>query len=183
MKIDVNMIRCKYVSNFLLNKSHTSDYGIYCCSMLMLTFSWKMRTVLNPMKNQFSDFCGFYFLSYSWLYLQSTKNLPTKRKVFQKWPYLQKRCGLLWKLFFSSWVFFCGTFSLWDMVAFDMWPHVCKIIIQFFANLIQSLTSIQKHAGSREAAPVGVEPSSTRNFFILTEWIKKIRHKFFFKTS
>ena len=35
----------------------------------MAIFTWKMHTVLNRIKNQFSD---FYFLSYRWLYLQFT---------------------------------------------------------------------------------------------------------------
>ena len=46
---------------------------------VLLSFLWKMRTELNQMNNQFSDF----FLSYSWLYLLFTKNLQTKKKVFQ----------------------------------------------------------------------------------------------------
>ena len=49
----------------------------------LLPFSWKMRTVLNRMKNQFFDLCDFYFLSYGWLYLQFTKNLPTVKKLFK----------------------------------------------------------------------------------------------------
>ena len=39
-------------------------------------FAWKMRTVLNRMKNQFSDFSHFYFLSYGWLYLRFTDDTP-----------------------------------------------------------------------------------------------------------
>ena len=32
---------------------------------VLLPFSWKMRTVLNRVKNQFSDFCDLQFLRYS----------------------------------------------------------------------------------------------------------------------
>ena len=125
---------------------------------VLLPFSWQMR-----MKSQFSD---FYFLSYGWLY--SPKIYQPKKKVVQKWPNLQERCGLLWKLYFSSWFFFFVTFNFWKTVDFDFMDAKELLIrnrqfpSQIFANLIQMLTkpvrlrsSIQNHAGSRGIAPVG----------------------------
>jgi len=36
-----------------------------------------------------------------------------KKKIFQKWPNSQGRCGLIWQRFFSSWFFFVRL-SFWD---------------------------------------------------------------------
>ena len=50
-------------------------------------FTWKISTVLNQMKNKFSD---YYISSYGWLYLQFTSMSPqfpcvsqTKKKLFR----------------------------------------------------------------------------------------------------
>ena len=51
------------------------------------------------------------------IYGDTQSEPPTKIKVVYKWPNLQETCSLLWQWFFSSWVFFCATFSFWDMVA------------------------------------------------------------------
>ena len=65
----------------------------------LLQFSWTMPTVLNRMKNQFSD---FYFLSYGWLYLQFTVThldfqvCHRPNKIVQKWSNLQERCVMSW---------------------------------------------------------------------------------------
>ena len=111
-------------------------------------FSCKMCTVLNRMKNQFSDFC---ILSYGFMYLQFTVTHRVcqrpQKNVVQKWPNLQERCALLWKWFFSSWVLFMcdfwflryGRFCIWLTL---MYVNSCmQKSWKIFANLIQTLIS------------------------------------------
>ena len=90
-----------------------------------------MHNVLKQMKNQFSIFCDFYSQ------FSSVFNRP-KKKV-QKWPKLQERCALLWKLFFSSRVLFCATFSF-EILSILMHETSCMQKTQdIFAKLIQML--------------------------------------------
>ena len=81
----------------------------------------KMRTVLNRMWNYVSDFSNLYVLSYSWLYLQFTTHQVChrpKKNCSNVGKFIQESCALLWQWFFCSGVFFCATFSFWDMVDF-----------------------------------------------------------------
>ena len=82
-------------------------------------FKWKMRTMLNQMKNHISD---FYFLGYGWMYLQFTvTNLdfqlcPRQKKIVQKWLNLQERCAMSW----NEWKVdkletYHPNLSFWDM--------------------------------------------------------------------
>ena len=84
--------------------------------------SWKISTVLKRLENWKSDLPEFHFLSYGWLCLQFTVTHQVchrpEKKFIQKWSKSHVRCALLWPWFISSWVFFCATFSFWDMVDF-----------------------------------------------------------------
>ena len=63
---------------------------------VLLPFSWKIRNVLNWMKNQCFDFSNFYFSSYreNWTFL------------VQKWPKLsitrKVKIGKIWIMIFHS---------------------------------------------------------------------------------
>ena len=80
-----------------------------------------MRTVLNGMKNQFSD---FYFVSYDRLYLQFTIKIKTKKNLFNSGQIYRKDAHCSENDFLVHELFFFTTFSLWDMVDFD----VCDFI-------------------------------------------------------
>ena len=92
----------------------------------LLPFSWKMRTVLNRMKNQFCDF----FFSYSWLYLQFTVTYQfchrPKKKLFKIGQIYKKdaHCSendflvleffFVWILVFEIWSFLYSKLSIFD---------------------------------------------------------------------
>ena len=79
-------------------------------------FLWQMRTVLNRIKNKYSDLCDFYFLSHGWLYLQFTKNFPTKKKMFRSDPIYWKDADYPENDFLVHDYFFCATLIFWDIV-------------------------------------------------------------------
>ena len=134
---------------------------------IFLPFSWKMHTVMNRMKNQFYDFCDF-FLGYGWLYLQFTKNLPTKKKVVHNCSNLQERCGLLWKWFISSSVFFFVRLLVFEIWSILMHMTSCmQKTKEIFANLIQTLTCeamALAYIGGGQGEQL---PSPPKNFFPL----------------
>ena len=92
----------------------------------------KMRTVLNRVKNNISDFSNFYFLSNDWLYLQFTMTQQVchrQKKVVQKWPSYRKDAHCSDNYF--SWVYFGRilVFDVWSilyMVIFGH-PHFCFV--------------------------------------------------------
>ena len=96
-------------------------------------FTWKMPIVVNRMKSQFSD---FYFPSYGWLYLQFTSMSPqflcaspTKKKFVHLWPNLQERQmrkRIALRQVFLEKLFFCATWSFWNMVDFIYVQFWCK---------------------------------------------------------
>ena len=72
-----------------------------------------MLTVLNRMEN------------HDWLYLQFMVthlvcHRRERKKSCSKLAKFTERCELLWQWFFSSGIFFCETFSFWDMIDFDV---------------------------------------------------------------
>ena len=69
----ISNVKCKKYNQY--SQSDFSQLEIMALSEVAI-FAWKMRTVLNRMKNQFSDFSHFYFLSYGWLYLRFTDDTP-----------------------------------------------------------------------------------------------------------
>ena len=129
-----------------------------------------------------------YFEVYGWLYLQITKNLPTKKKVVLKWSNLQERCALLWKLIFSSWVFYvrllvfdiCSILYIVDFYVCDlsksshigfMWCiYFCFWCIQMLTNEVMVLNP--KACGVKGHSPSGVcgGRSSLINFFKPIKW-------------
>ena len=93
---------------------------------VMLPFWWKMRTVMNQLKNQLSD---LYFFNYEKIEI-------TKKK---------KSCPKMFKITGNMGInFFCATFSFWEMVDFVngrfrcMWPHAFK---RFLRNMPLTLIS------------------------------------------
>ena len=73
----------------------------------------------NRTKNHFSDFSDFLF----WVIADCIYNLP--KNFRSKCSNLQEGCRLLWKWFFSSWVFFlcdfqflrCDRFCIWSTIS------------------------------------------------------------------
>ena len=85
----------------------------------VVTFTWKMRTVLNPMKKTIFRFFRYLFFELWLLVFTIYADTPSfsnvsPTKIVQKWPNLQERCAISmneWKIKFPI-------FSVWDIINF-----------------------------------------------------------------
>ena len=114
-------------------------------------FTWKMPTKLNRMKNQYSDFCDIYFLSYGWFCLQfSSVTLIFKYVADQKWP--KKLCcrsevaTFSWKMrnVLKRMKNIIPIFSFWDMVVQNLTSWLKKKFISKDAQCSETDILVQE---------------------------------------
>ena len=93
-------MRLKLFNSLNANYQVSSYHNVYL--LLKVCTLYRIEKIVNANRWWKINFSIFIF----WVMADCVNNLPIKKRVVQKWPNLQERCGLLYKWFFSSWVFF-----------------------------------------------------------------------------
>ena len=135
MLIQLLSIYPRILLNITIDNSLIHDYLVDYITAYhyqhLLPISWKMGTVLNRMKDQFYDFCEFFFWVMADCIYNLSKIYRPKEKVVQ---ICRKDTDYSEKYFFVNEFFFVRllVFEIWStlyMVDFDVCDlmyHVCK---------------------------------------------------------